>query len=169
MYKAKPTKWKFIKGSKGLYRVSEYGDIQNTKNEKQLKPSLQYYSGLLQINLKINNEYKNHQIHKLVATAFIKNPENKNHLIHLDYNKQNNHYSNLKWATIGEFNEHKKKFDSFIGVIKEEVVYSNIYRTTFGKTFVSGEYTSKENAKIAGLLCDGINYKYVKTIELKNQ
>lgn len=53
-----------------------------------------------------NGEYKTHYIHRLIAEAFIPNPDNKAYVNHKDGNRHNNHVSNLEWTTPSENTQH---------------------------------------------------------------
>lgn len=80
------------------------GRIDNRKG-KQLKPKVDRY-GYETIVLTKDGMRKNYTIHKLVALAFIPNPENKPTVNHKDGNKLNNNVSNLEWATHKEQKVH---------------------------------------------------------------
>lgn len=77
--------------------VAENGNI--TQNDKEIKPYLN--GGYMTVKLKING-LKVMRVHRLVALAFIPNPDNKPCVDHIDGNKLNNHVNNLRWCTIGE-------------------------------------------------------------------
>jgi hypothetical protein len=94
--------WKEISFTDFKYEVSNYGRIksfcQDSLNGKILKPSI--IGGFKVVSLKYKNKTKHFLIHKLVAEAFIlKESADQTVVIHLDWNKSNNFYSNLMWVT----------------------------------------------------------------------
>ena len=90
--------WKDIPGYEGLYAVSNLGNIKSfRKTEKLLKP-VPIKSGHLIVNLSKNGNMRTVCVHRLVAEAYIPNPNMFTIVIHKDGNKQNNSASNLKWC-----------------------------------------------------------------------
>ena len=89
------------------YVVSSFGKIKNTKTGKVLKASDNGH-GYLIIDLYENAIRKTHKVHRLVANAFIDNPNDKNCVDHKDNNRTNNHISNLRFATSKENNQNRK-------------------------------------------------------------
>lgn len=91
--------WKDIEGYEGNYKISNCGRVKSlnyrhTKKEKILKPHLNT-SNYLQVELK----GKPFQIHRLVAKAFIPNPDNLPQVNHKDENTVRNDVDNLEWCT----------------------------------------------------------------------
>lgn len=83
------------------YEVSNLGKVRNIKSGRMLKPYLNP-SGYLRHCLCENNKSKYLFLHKIIATAFIDNPEEKPCVNHIDENKLNNDLSNLEWCTVKE-------------------------------------------------------------------
>jgi hypothetical protein len=97
--------WKIIKNFPN-YSVSTLGNVKNNTTGKMRKNTINKY-GYVNINLydrKINVGF---QIHRLVAEAFLKNPENKKTVNHINHIKDDNNVDNLEWATYSEQNTHK--------------------------------------------------------------
>jgi len=93
-------KFKQIKNYEN-YSVSNYGKIRNDKTGRILKPQ-KNTCGYLFVVLYENGVCKNYRIHRLVALAFIPNPENKRTINHIDGIKINNEVTNLEWCTQKE-------------------------------------------------------------------
>jgi hypothetical protein len=87
------------------YDISNFGDIRNNKTGKELKSCIK--GGYANINLKNDKHRQSCKIHRLVALAFIQNPENKPDVNHKDKNKLNNNLTNLDWMTRKENNIHR--------------------------------------------------------------
>ena len=93
---------KDIKGYEGLYAVSSCGKIWSYVNNRFLVPRHQRKTGYDKVHLVKDGQIRDFLVHRLVAEAFIPNPENKPQVNHLDENKTNNHIENLTWVTRRE-------------------------------------------------------------------
>ena len=96
--------WKTIENFEN-YNISSFGRVQNNKTGKIMK--LNNKGGYLHISLVNSQNRKSFKVHRLVALAYIENPENKLEVNHKDKNKDNNHLSNLEWNTRQENNIHR--------------------------------------------------------------
>lgn len=99
--------WKDIAGYEGLYQVSNFGNVMSLNYRrmgysKLLTPKCNN-SGRLWVELANNGKTAPLQIHRLVAVAFIPNPNNLPQVNHKDENPKNNKVDNLEWCT-GEYN-----------------------------------------------------------------
>ena len=92
------------------YAVSTFGRVKNVITGKILKGSVNS-RGYLRINLCDDGVMKTFTVHRLVACAFIKNPNDKECVDHKNNDKTNNHINNLRFATANE-NQHNRKLSS---------------------------------------------------------
>lgn len=90
--------WKVIEGYP-KYEVSDDGEVRVVKSGKILKKSVDT-RGYYKVTLTNSENRKTLFVHRLVAIAFVSNPNNLNQVNHIDENKQNNHASNLEWCDV---------------------------------------------------------------------
>ena len=99
--------WKDIKGFDN-YEVSTEGQVRNITTGHILKPR-DNGRGYLEVGLHTNKKRTHKYIHRLVAEAFIPNPNNKPEVNHIDEDKTNNSVNNLEWLTHKENNNYGTK------------------------------------------------------------
>jgi len=100
--------WKPIKGFEEIYSISNLGRVKRISNFKLcnkkyidnyfLKP-LDNGRGYYRIKLSKNGVSKRFMLHRLLADAFLQNPNNYKIINHKDHNKKNNELYNLEWCT----------------------------------------------------------------------
>lgn len=114
--------WKDIKNYEGLYQVSNIGRVKSLDKKVNTKIKNNDYrivkgkilklnkkrNGYLTVDLSKNGIVKTCTIHRLVANAFIDNPQNKEQINHINAKKYDNRVENLEWCTYQENVEHAK-------------------------------------------------------------
>ena len=87
-----------IKGYDGIYAITSCGKVWSYKTKRFLK-TIKTQKGYEIVYLYKDNSVKHPTIHKLVAMAYIPNPNNLPQINHKDENKENNSVNNLEWCT----------------------------------------------------------------------
>lgn len=91
-------KWVDIKNYEGLYQISNLGRVKSVLNDIIMKPKLEK-NGYYRVGIRKNKIIKTFAVHRLVAEAFIPNPDNLPQIDHIDRDKYNNSVTNLRWCT----------------------------------------------------------------------
>ena len=142
--------WKPIKDFEGYYEVSNIGRVRSlnykrTGKEKILK-NIEDYKGYLEVGLTKNGKRKQFKVHRLVAEAFIPNPENKPCIDHINTVKSDNRVENLRWVTYKENSNNEKTLEKFKG---ENHHFSGKHHTEETKKKI-GEAQKGENNHMYG-------------------
>ena len=106
--------WKPIEGYDGVYEVSNTGKVRSLDRMvvTEMHPDGKLVKGKIlknnvsrkynRVNLCVGNVRRKHRVARLVATAFIPNPDNKPQINHIDENTLNDNVENLEWCTAKE-------------------------------------------------------------------
>ncbi len=163
-----------VVGYEGLYEVSESGLIYSlarwtgyyTKDEKILKKELN--AGYERVLLSKNSKTKTCLVHRLVAEAFIPNPENKKFVNHKDSKRDNNSVLNLEWSTAKENARHGIA-QGYINTYKKQISWEDRLKIYNHYKPGSSDYGSVETAKLFGVGNQTVlNIKYELDILFKN-
>ena len=161
------------------YEVSNFGRLRSLQNDAKgtiIKGSV--IQGYRSLNVRLpKGKTFNRYIHKLVAETFVKrdSPEHK-FVIHLDYDKVNNHFENLKWVTKDEMVEHNRENPA----VKNKPIPRNTknYKLTETKVRMIKKMLQNENTRLKMIakqfgithtqlnrIRSGENWGYLKTEE----
>lgn len=123
--------WREIEGYEGLYSVSDMGRVRKNISGRILKP--RNLNGYQRVALygKVGEPKgcrpTDYFIHRLVADAFIDNPENKPQINHINEDKSNNIVSNLEWCTALENSNHGTRTQRIAQANKKAIILKREY------------------------------------------
>lgn len=126
-----------VNGNSTGYMVSSTGKIMNTRTGKILDPMVSR-KGYHQICMNCNGVYTNPMVHRVVAQAFIPNPENKPQVNHINGDKSDNRVENLEWVTCQENIDHAWA--------------TGLHKPRYGDDANASKYTEKQVHEVCKLL-----------------
>ncbi len=162
--------WKDVVGYEGLYQVSSYGNVKSVKRTRTIHDkrgrdfevpipekilSTTQKTRYLGVMLYRNNEKKRHLVHRLVAEAFVPNPNKLNEVNHIDENTKNNNACNLEWVT------HKQNMNH--GTLPERRKHFRVATSPIIQYDKSGNKIAEYNSIVEAENVTGINKGSIAT------
>lgn len=151
--------WKDIAGYEGKYQISNLGKVKSMNYRRTCKERIlipcKTANGYLQVRLSKNCISKQHLIHRLIAQAFIENPENLPEVNHIDEDKTNNCVSNLEWCD--------RKYNNNYGTHNEKILKTKKLRNCetaariVSQFTLDGKFVNEYPSINAATRCTGIN------------
>lgn len=99
-------KWKCIPGTGDRLLVSDQGRVKSLLRDGRILKAVSDKKGYLRLRVTLDREKKSYKIHRLVAEAFIPNPNGKEQVNHINGDKTDNRAENLEWVTNRENASH---------------------------------------------------------------
>lgn len=151
--------WKSIKGYENVYEISSLGRVRSSEKEtirnngRKLKTNARIlkthkdHNGYVRIVIFFRGSRKTHKVHRLVAEAFLDNPESKLAINHKNNDRSDNRLENLEWCTQKENMEFCKKQNRLVNKKGEEhasSVLTEIEVLEIRRLYSTGNYTTND-------------------------
>lgn len=160
---------KEIKNYEGYYSITEDGEVYSDRRGKYLK-QYQTPKGYKTVHLSVGNCSKGFQVHRLVAEAFIPNPNNYPQVNHKDENPSNNHVSNLEWVTAEENINYRSHNSNMIKTQSYPVLCVELNKMFLNARIAASEFNlNRQNIQACCNgkrgTCGGFHWKYCEERE----
>ena len=167
--------WKDIKDYEGLYQISNLGRIKSFRRSTKFKCPDEYIltptvanNGYMQVTFYKDKTKHKFLVHRLVAKAFLPNPNNYPQVNHKDENRENNRVDNLEWCTA-EYNNaygtaQLRKIDTVSKPI-EQLTYDGKVIAIYRSTRIASEILHIERGTLSSAInkhsqCQGFFWRY---------
>lgn len=168
--------WKEVVGYDKPFEVSNYGRLR-AKFSRNGKPINEYRqiettdngNGYLRFARRKDGKPKTVYVHKVVASAFIKNPRGLTEINHLDENKHNNNANNLEWCTHKENCQHGtrnqrsgQKHAKWVECVETGIIYTSIAQAAKAMGCVKSAIGNCLNGRAK--TCGGYHWRYYDAV-----
>lgn len=114
--------WRTVPGTDGYLEVSNEGRVRSLlRGKPNILKATEDTNGYLRLRMTIHRKRYSFKVHRLVAQAFIDNPNNLPQVNHIDGNKKNNRVGNLEWVTNQQNAVHALKNGLWNSVIRGSI------------------------------------------------
>lgn len=139
--------WKYIEGTNKRYMISDLGNVKTLCfKEPRLLTITTQASGYKYVMLQINKKNVNFRLHRLVAMAFVPNPNNYKEINHIDGNKANNCANNLQWCTRAYNCSYSFRV---LGLMRKRKPMSEAQKQYFSQLYKGRKLTAETKKKIS--------------------
>jgi hypothetical protein len=132
------------------YEISNYGRLKSFQSDPKEGALINgsVIQGYRSLNIRVaGGRTINRYVHKLVAESFAtRESEEHRYVIHLDYDKQNNHYNNLKWVTKAQMTEHNRENPALLNRVMPRRTRN--YKLTESKVKMIKKLLKNENNRL---------------------
>ena len=150
--------WKIVEDYNN-YEVSNLGNIRNMSTGKNLNGSLN--NGYLQVGLRKNGKSTTKLVHRIVAEAFIENPDNLEQVDHINCIRTDNRVENLRWITRSGNNFNKRTYAGRTFEFVEEIPRPFVKISQYGKHIFDRLYYSGLTEKFYMLVDDVVGFREI--------
>lgn len=149
--------WRDIPGYEGMYMVSSYGRVRRIRLSKRegngIRVTRLTTNGYVKVNLSKDGVTYHVTVHRLVAQAFIPNPNNLPQVNHKDEDKTNNHVENLEWCDARYNNNYGTKKTRFRATrLNDPRVSKPVLQFTMDGKLVAEYPSVREASRATGFL-----------------
>ncbi|CAL6011150.1 Conserved_hypothetical protein [Hexamita inflata] len=148
------------------YIVFENGNIQNINSGKIIKPFTSN-NGYLRIQLSENGNPKKYFIHNLVAQAFLGNKPENYQTDHIDRNKLNNHYTNLRYISQSDNCKNRNSYNNIEAVYLDKISENCFELTEYNNHKLENIYMCPYTYQLYQF--NGIQYRELRLLENKGR